>query len=210
MAPSEFIDLAEVSGIIQPLTRWAIRTAVLHAMAWPQLENRPLGVSVNISVRNLYDPDLIAWTEHLLAETRFAPELLTLEITESEVMDDPFLAVEMLGQLRKLGIHTSIDDFGTGQSSLSYLKHLPIDEMKIDCSFIAGLTASHADETIVRAVIDLGHNLGLLVVAEGVENEETLRRLNELGCDRAQGFHLSPPVRAADLPALLAVPIWSS
>jgi EAL domain-containing protein (putative c-di-GMP-specific phosphodiesterase class I) len=211
MLPSEFIDLAEVSGMIHPLTRWALRTALDEAATWaPPGEPPTIGVSINLSVRNLYDSDLTAWMEQLLVETNFPPSLVTLEITESEVMDDPFLAVEMLGQLRKLGIHTSIDDFGTGQSSLSYLKHLPIDEMKIDCSFIAGLTASHADETIVRAVIDLGHNLGLLVVAEGVENEETLRRLNELGCDRAQGFHLSPPVRAADLPALLAVPIWSS
>jgi EAL domain-containing protein (putative c-di-GMP-specific phosphodiesterase class I) len=120
-------------------------------------------------------------------------------------MDDPFLAVEVLGQLRALGVHTSIDDFGTGHSALAYLKHLPIDEIKVDQSFVAGLRTSRADETIVRAIIDLGHNLGLTVVAEGVEDDETLQRLRALDCDRAQGYHLSPPVTCHEVPSLVSL-----
>jgi EAL domain-containing protein (putative c-di-GMP-specific phosphodiesterase class I) len=139
----------------------------------------------------------------ILMDTGFPPSLVTLEITESEVMDDPLLAVEVLGQLRELGVHTSIDDFGTGQSSLSYLKHLPIDEIKIDRSFVGGMCASGSDETIVRAIIDLGHNLGLQVVAEGVENGDIVHRLRALGCDRAQGFYLSKPLPAGDVTRVL-------
>jgi diguanylate cyclase (GGDEF)-like protein/PAS domain S-box-containing protein len=203
MGPSEFIDLAEVSGMIHPLTRWAFKSALYQAGAWAEPGEEPtIGVSINLSVRNLYDPELTAWMEALLVESNFPPSLVTLELTESEVMDDPFLAVEVLGQLRALGVHTSIDDFGTGHSALAYLKHLPIDEIKIDQSFVAGLRTSRADETIVRAIIDLGHNLGLTVVAEGVEDDDTLQRLRDLGCDRAQGYHLSPPVTCQQIPTV--------
>jgi diguanylate cyclase (GGDEF)-like protein/PAS domain S-box-containing protein len=206
MAPSEFIDLAEVSGMIHPLTRWALRSALYQAGAWASGGEPPtIGVSINLSVRNLYDSELTAWMAELLAESNFPPSLVTLEITESQVMDDPFLAVEVLGQLRALGVHTSIDDFGTGHSALAYLKHLPIDEIKIDQSFVAGLRTSAADETIVRAIIDLGHNLGLTVVAEGVEDDDTLQRLRGLGCDRAQGYHLSPPITCHEVPSVIAL-----
>jgi EAL domain-containing protein (putative c-di-GMP-specific phosphodiesterase class I) len=203
MSPGEFVDLAEVSGMIHALTRWAIRTAIGHARSWAGNAAPTVGVAVNLSVRNLYDAELTHWMGELLMETQFPPSLVTLEITESEVMDDPFLAVEVLGQLRELGVHTSIDDFGTGQSSLSYLKHLPIDEIKIDRSFVASMCSSASDETIVRAIIDLGHNLGLRVVAEGVEDEETVRRLRTLDCDRAQGFYLSRPLTAGDVTRVL-------
>jgi diguanylate cyclase (GGDEF)-like protein len=203
MSPGEFVDLAEVSGLIQPLTRWAIRTAIDHASAWANGEPPTVGVAVNLSVRNLYDAELTSWLGELLEETSFPPSLITLEITESEVMDDPFLAVEVLGQLHALGVHTSIDDFGTGQSSLSYLKHLPIDEIKIDRSFVGGMATCASDETIVRAIIDLGHNLGLRVVAEGVEDDDMVSRLKTLGCDRAQGFYLSKPLSAADVTRVL-------
>jgi diguanylate cyclase (GGDEF)-like protein/PAS domain S-box-containing protein len=203
MAPGEFVDLAEVSGMIQPLTRWAIRTAIEHAQSWAGAQAPTVGVAINLSVRNLYDADLTRWLGDLLEETRFPPPLITLEITESEVMDDPFLAVEVLGQLHELGVHTSIDDFGTGQSSLSYLKHLPIDEIKIDRSFVGGMSTCESDETIVRAIIDLGHNLGLRVVAEGVEDDQMVRRLRTLGCDRAQGFYLSRPLSSGDVTRVL-------
>jgi diguanylate cyclase (GGDEF)-like protein len=206
MPPSEFIDLAEVSGMIHQLSRWALRSALYQAGAWaPAGESPTIGVSINLSVRNLYDSELTAWMANLLAESNFPPSLVTLEITESEVMDDPFLAVEVLGQLRALGVHTSIDDFGTGHSALAYLKHLPIDEIKIDQSFVGGLRTSPADETIVRAIIDLGHNLGLTVVAEGVEDDDTLQRLRSLGCDRAQGYHLSPPITCQEVPSVIAL-----
>jgi EAL domain-containing protein (putative c-di-GMP-specific phosphodiesterase class I) len=206
MSPSEFIDLAEVSGMIHPLTRWALRTALYQASEWATDGQPPtVGVSINLSVRNLYDSELTAWMHQLLVESNFPASLVTLEITESEVMDDPFLAVEVLGELRALGVHTSIDDFGTGHSALAYLKHLPIDEIKIDQSFVAGLRSSPADETIVRAIIDLGHNLGLTVVAEGVEDDDTLERLRTLGCDLAQGYHLSPPISSHDVPSVIAL-----
>ena len=203
MPPGEFIDLAEVSGVIQQLTRWVTEQAVGDAGSWPPV-GRPLGVAVNLSVRNLYDPDLIRWFQRLLRDTAFAPERLTLEITENEVMDDPMLAVEVLGQFHDLGVHTSIDDFGTGHSSLAYLKHLPIDELKIDGSFVAGMRSSDSDATIVRSIIELGHNLGLTVVAEGVEDESTLQLLTSFGCDRAQGFHLAVPVTSEGLARTLA------
>jgi diguanylate cyclase (GGDEF)-like protein/PAS domain S-box-containing protein len=204
MAPDEFVDLAEVSGMIQRLSRWAVQRAISAAREWnADLLNgnlnspaalTPKRVAVNLSVRNLYDPLLARWVEHLLRATGFPPHLLTLEVTESEVMDEPFAAVEALGELHDLGLHTSIDDFGTGQSSLAYLKHLPIDEIKIDKSFVSGIGSDAADATIVRAIIDLGHNLGLTVVAEGVEDQATYERLREFGCDRAQGFHLAKPL----------------
>jgi len=127
--------------------------------------------------------------------------MLTLEITESELMDDPLHAMEVLGKLKALGLSTSIDDFGTGYSSLAYLKNLPIDELKIDRSFVANMVTDESDLTIVRSTIDLSHNLGLDVVAEGVEDAATLARLATLGCDRAQGYYLSRPVPAPDLAA---------
>jgi EAL domain-containing protein (putative c-di-GMP-specific phosphodiesterase class I) len=118
-------------------------------------------------------------------------------------MDDPTLAVEVLGALHDLGIQTSVDDFGTGQSSLAYLKHLPIDELKIDRSFVTGMCENESDATIVKSIIELGHNLGLTIVAEGVEDAETLRMLVEFTCDRAQGFHLAHPMLPDQLRQLL-------
>jgi diguanylate cyclase (GGDEF)-like protein len=198
MPPAEFIDLAEVSGMIQQLTRWVTEQAVGEAASWPT-GGEQLGVAVNLSVRNLYDPDLVRWFQRLLRDTAFAPDRLTLEITENEVMDDPMLAVDVLAQFHQLGVHTSIDDFGTGHSSLAYLKHLPIDELKIDRSFVGGMQSSESDATIVRSIIELGHNLGLTVVAEGVEDAATLELLERFGCDRAQGFHLAMPMASEDL-----------
>jgi EAL domain-containing protein (putative c-di-GMP-specific phosphodiesterase class I) len=135
----------------------------------------------------------------VLAQFGVDAKALEFEITESELMDDPLLAMEVLGRLKSLGVATSIDDFGTGYSSLSYLKHLPIDQLKIDRSFVGNMVHDESDLTIVRSTIDLSHNLGLAVVAEGVEDGDTLRLLAELGCDRAQGYALSRPVPSNDL-----------
>jgi diguanylate cyclase (GGDEF)-like protein/PAS domain S-box-containing protein len=205
MLPSEFVDLAEVSGLIQQLTRFVAERAIATASSWPEHAG-PLAVSVNLSVRNLYDPDFVRWIQRLLLDTGFAPSRLTLELTESQLMDDPTLAVEVLGALHDLGIHTSVGDFGTGQSSLAYLKHLPIDELKIGRSFVAGMCANESDATIVKSIIELGHNLGLTIVAEGVEDAETLRMLVALKCDRGQGFHLAHPMLPDQLRQLLAAP----
>jgi diguanylate cyclase (GGDEF)-like protein/PAS domain S-box-containing protein len=193
LPPSEFIELAEVSGLIRPLTRWVIENVLGQIHRWSQ-EGVMLRVAVNLSVKDLYDRDLVAWLDDRLDAWGVDSSMLKLEITESEVMDDPLLALEVLGKLKTLGIHTSIDDFGTGYSSLAYLKHLPIDELKIDKSFVGNLVHDANDLVIVRSTIDLSHNLGLAVVAEGVEDAATLDRLAELGCDRAQGFFVSRPL----------------
>jgi diguanylate cyclase (GGDEF)-like protein/PAS domain S-box-containing protein len=197
MPPAEFIELAEVSGTIQVLTRWVITTAVRQLVEW-QERGLDLSVAVNLSVRNLYEPELVPWLAGVLAQFGVDAKALEFEITESELMDDPLLAMEVLGRLKSLGVATSIDDFGTGYSSLSYLKHLPIDQLKIDRSFVGNMVHDESDLTIVRSTIDLSHNLGLVVVAEGVEDPETLRLLAHLGCDRAQGYALSRPVPALD------------
>ncbi|QGG95927.1 putative bifunctional diguanylate cyclase/phosphodiesterase [Actinomarinicola tropica] len=202
MPPGEFMELAEMSGVVQPLTRWVLRQSVRQVKQL-SVDGQFLHVAVNVSARNLYEPDLVDWIVGLLEEERFPGERLTLEITESLLMDDPLLALGVLRRLKAFGISLSIDDFGTGYSSLSYLRDLPIDEIKIDQSFVGAMSLPGGDDTIVRSVIDLGHNLGLAVVAEGVEDWETLERLVELGCDRAQGFLLSQPLPADELAVLL-------
>jgi EAL domain-containing protein (putative c-di-GMP-specific phosphodiesterase class I) len=196
LPPSEFIELAEISGLIGELTRWVLTEAVRAIRSWGQ-RGLTLRVAVNLSVRNLADATLVPWLGDLLDECGVDPSLVKLEVTESELMDDPAAAMELLEEVRTMGSSTSIDDFGTGYSSLAYLKHLPVDELKIDRSFVAGMVSADSDLTIVRSTIDLAHNLGLDVVAEGVEDVATLRRLAELGCDRAQGYFISRPVPAA-------------
>ena len=205
MPPAEFIELAEVSGLIHPMTRWIIESALTQIRAWLDV-GLEIQVAVNLSVRNLYDRDLVPWLDRLLIERGISAELLKLEVTESELMDDPLLALEVLGKLRALGLSTSIDDFGTGYSSLAYLKHLPIDELKIDRSFVGSMVDDSSDLTIVRSTIDLSHNLGLEVVAEGVEDGDTLHLLAELGCDRAQGYFVSRPLAAETFTAWVLDP----
>ncbi len=196
MQPGDFIDLAEVSGSIQPLTRWVIAHAVDQMRAW-DANGIDLAIAINLSVRNLYDADLVAWLAGLISERGIAGHRLQFEITESQLMDDPIKAMEAIGKIRALGIRTSVDDFGTGYSSLAYLKHLPIDELKIDRSFVGNMVEDASDMAIVRSTIELSHNLGLTVVAEGVEDQATLDTLRALGCDRAQGYHIGRPVPAA-------------
>ncbi len=191
-----------MSGVIQPLTRWVLRQSIRQVHHLDDGSDT-MHVAVNVSARNLYEPDLVDWIRDLLESERFPGHRLTIEITESLLMDDPVLALDVLSRLKTFGISLSIDDFGTGYSSLSYLRDLPIDEIKIDQSFVAAMALPDGDEAIVRSVIDLGHNLGLAVVAEGVEDLETLGRLVELGCDRAQGFLLSQPLPAHELADVL-------
>ena len=197
MPPGEFMELAEMSGVIAPLTRWVLHQSIRQVKAVAN-EFSDLHVAVNVSARNLYEPDLVDWIEALLRDEEFPGERLTLEITESLLMDDPLLAADVLKRLKAMGISLSIDDFGTGYSSLSYLRDLPIDEIKIDQSFVEAM-GDDGDDTIVRSVIDLGHNLDLAVVAEGVEDRETLTRLVGLGCDRAQGFLFGHPLPIDEL-----------
>ena len=203
--PIEFVELAEISGLIDELTRWVVTAGVTQAHRWSEA-GLAIRVAVNLSVRNLADPELVPWMGELLRRDGVAPALLKLEVTESQLMDDPGVAMDVLAQLRGMGSSTSIDDFGTGYSSLAYLKHLPVDELKIDRSFVAAMLEGRSDEVIVRSTIDLAHNLGLEVVAEGVEDGATLRRLAELGCDRAQGYFIARPMPGEDCTAWLSSP----
>ena len=170
--------------------------------AW-RAAGHELGLAVNLSVRNLYDPDLVPHLARQLAQSGIDPEDLVLELTETELMDDPRLAREVFTALGDLGVSTAIDDFGTGYSSLTYLRDLPLQEIKIDRSFVSEMHRRSDEFTIVRSMIDLGHNLGLEVVAEGVEQADHLKLLGRLGCDLAQGFHISNPLPLPDLLAWL-------
>lgn len=196
--PDQFIPFAEQTGYIKAISHWVAEQAIRQCAAW-RVEGIELAVSVNVSARELMQASLPDTFSMLLRKYRVPPEMLWIEITESAIMDDPNHAIETLDRLHALGIRLAIDDFGTGYSSLSYLKRMPVDELKIDKSFVMGMTQHRDDETIVRSTIDLAHNMGLKVVAEGVESEVVMRRLAELRCDLAQGFHLSRPLPPSKL-----------
>ena len=196
--PAQFIPLAEQTGLIKHMTLWAIEAAVRQCRAWQQA-GLDLIVSVNLSVRNLQDAQLPDQIARLLDASGVAPGRLGLEITESFIMADPERAMEILTRLNRMELKLSVDDFGTGYSSLAYLKRLPVHELKIDKGFILGMMRDRNDAAIVRAAVDLGHNLGLAVVAEGVEDQQTWHGLVAIGCDAAQGYYMSRPIPAADL-----------
>jgi diguanylate cyclase (GGDEF)-like protein len=195
---SEFVPIAENSGLIKPLTMETLRMAIKQARAWLD-EARELTVSVNLSVRSLLDATLAREVEFLLNRFKVPAHMLELEITESSIMADPTRARATLVQLASMGVRLSIDDFGTGHSSLAYLKRLPVHALKIDKSFVINMASDENDLVIVQSTIDLAHNLGLEVVAEGVESEEVWNRLRSLGCDTAQGFWRGRPVIAEEL-----------
>ena len=196
--PAQFIPFAEHTGYIKLLTRWVIREAVRQCGEWLR-EGLTLQVSVNISARDLMNRELPELVAELLAEHDVTPGLLCLEITESGFMEDPAHAQKVLDRLSELGVKLSIDDYGTGYSSLSYIMKLPVQELKIDQSFIARMATDEEISTIVRSTIDLGHNLGLQVVAEGVEDAAAWNMLRSLGCDDAQGYFMSRPLDARAL-----------
>lgn len=191
--PDEFVPLAEHTGLIGPLTAFVLRRALEDLHDW-RARGHHFGMSVNISVRSLLDPGFAEEVGLALAAAQVPAALLTLEITESSVMADPDRAMPVLEALRRMGVRLSVDDFGIGQSSLTYLRRLPVSEVKIDRSFVSGMVHDAGDMAIVRAVIDLSAPLGLTVVAEGVESEETRRELTRLGCAIIQGYLLSRPL----------------
>ena len=195
LPPSDFMPIVEQTGLIGPMTRHVLARAVAQCAAWRQA-GQQLTVSVNLSVRNLLDPDLASLIADLLTIYRLDPAALQLEITESMLMSDPDRSLVTLTRLSQLGVGLSVDDYGTGYSSLANLRRLPIDELKIDRSFVSPMLSDESDLIIVRSTINLGHDLGLKVVAEGVEDEATLHRLAGLGCDLAQGYHFSKPLPA--------------
>ncbi len=200
--PMQFIPFAEQTGFVRQLTLWVFEET---ARQWPLLRGLGLQrVSVNLSTRDLLDQELLAKLESRLRRHGVPAQAFCLEITESAIMDEPQRALAMLKALSAAGFKLSIDDFGTGYSSLAYLKKLPVDELKIDKSFVMAMADDAQDAKIVRSTIDLAHNLGLSVVAEGVETQAIMDRLRELQCDEAQGYHMSRPVPAAELPAFAA------
>jgi diguanylate cyclase (GGDEF)-like protein len=201
--PDEFIPLAQHTGLIRPLTMRVLQLALTQCRAWRD-EGLELSVAVNLAMRNLLDAQLPDEVMRLLTSLRLPSEALELEITESTIMADPGRAASVLERLSALGVRLAIDDFGTGYSSLGYLKRLPVDEIKIDKSFVMNMSGDENDAAIVRSTIDLGRNLGLEVVAEGVETEEVWDRLSDLGCDVAQGYYLSRPKPPDELTAWMA------
>jgi diguanylate cyclase (GGDEF)-like protein len=196
--PAEFIPVAERMGLIKPLTGQLVEVAARQVMAWGQAGIR-IPVAVNVSMRNLLDSRFPESMEGTVTSTGVPPERLKLEITESAVMAEPARVLETMHRLRRLGLRFAIDDFGTGYSSLAYLQRLPVEEIKIDRSFITQLPGNAGSTAIVRATIELAGSLGLEVVAEGVEDDATWQVLKRMGCTTAQGYHLSRPMPVGEV-----------
>ena len=207
LAPAAFIPVAERTGLIKPLTDWIFDHAIQQCRIW-QDNGAPVHLAINISAKSLQEQTLPAKLNALLEKWKVDPRFVKIEITESSIMADPAHALAITSLLQSLGIRLSMDDFGTGYSSLTHLRALPIDEIKVDKSFVFGMMTSDADAAIVRTMIDLGHNLGKQVCAEGVEDEATWRMLDELGCDLAQGYWISRPLPAEPLMAWLVENGW--
>jgi EAL domain-containing protein (putative c-di-GMP-specific phosphodiesterase class I) len=203
LAPAEFVPLAERTGTVTELTRWVLDAALAQCRLWRDA-GLDLPVAINLAAANIVDTTLPDAVAAALVRHGVPGNRLECEISEDTVMADPLRAMDVLGRLRDMGLRLSLDDFGTGHSSLAYLKRLPLDEVKIDRSFVLGMTEDENDAVIVRSTIDLARNLGLDVVAEGVENAAILEGLGELHCDVAQGFHVSRPLPPAELEAWLA------
>ena len=197
--PDQFIPLAEQTGLVGRLTHVALRQALEMTGSWAEQgldDGQKLGIAVNLSPRRLVEPDLPAVVNELLAGTGVPPHLLTLEITESTLMADPRASQRALHELREIGVRLSVDDFGTGYSALAYLQRLPLDEVKIDKSFVIPMMTDQGARAIVRAIVELAHTLDLTVVAEGVEHESARDALQTMGCDVMQGYFIARPLRA--------------
>jgi len=207
ISPVEFIPMIEQTGMIQPFTLWVLEQAIIQIKHWNE-SGIDLSIAVNLSTRNLLDPSLPDNIKSLLDTHQVSANNLSLEITESAIMSRPESAIVLLERLHDMGFKLSIDDFGTGYSSLAYLKKLPVHELKIDQSFIFGLITNDDDSIIVRSTIDLAHNLGLTVVAEGIESKEIFNMLIILGCDIGQGYYFSRPISSEELSSWLYESSW--
>jgi diguanylate cyclase (GGDEF)-like protein len=193
LSPDLFVPIAEQTGLIRPLSRWVLDAALRQVNRWRR-DGLDLAVAVNLSMRNLHDSEIVEMIRRLLLRWGVPAACLTIEVTESSLMADAARAMDVLGRLRGMGVGVSIDDFGTGYSSLAYLKRLPVHELKIDKSFVAHMASDENDAAIVRSTVGLAHDLGLQVVAEGVEDQQTWDLLAEVGCDVAQGYFISRPL----------------
>ncbi|MEZ4483336.1 MAG: EAL domain-containing protein [Syntrophotaleaceae bacterium] len=207
--PNRFIPVAEESGLIRPLGEWILRTACQQAVHWQQPGGPPLRLAVNLSVRQLRQPNLVDTIDNLLAETGLAPDLLELEITESVFMEEKEAATKILGQLQNRGIQIAIDDFGTGYSSLSYLKNVPIDRIKIAQEFVRDIPGDPDDVAIVQAILAMTSRLGLRQIAEGVETDAQLTFLLEHGCHDMQGYYFAKPMTAETMTDFLQQTTYS-
>jgi EAL domain-containing protein (putative c-di-GMP-specific phosphodiesterase class I) len=205
VAPADFIPVAEETGLIVPIGQWVLNEACAQVRQW-QIDSpshRSLSLSVNLSARQVAQPDLLQRIKDALETSKLNPHCLKLEITESVVMENAEAAAQMFKQLRSLGVQLSIDDFGTGYSSLSYLHRFPLNYLKIDRSFVMRLTTDN-DNAIVRTISTLARNLGMEVIAEGIETEEQFQQLKMLGCEYGQGYLFSRPVSNDGVEHLLA------
>jgi diguanylate cyclase (GGDEF)-like protein len=208
LLPDRFIGVTEHTGMIKPLTQWVLAKSLRECRAWRHRQHKSWRLCVNLSARSLHDAHLAEQIEQALRTADVQPEMLMLEITESAIILEPRRALETLTALHGLGVMLSIDDFGTGYTSLAHIKHLPVNEIKIDKSFVQNILNNQSDAAIVCSVISLSHHLGLQVVAEGVEDKDILAMLVELGCDFAQGYYISPPVTATAMAAMPGNTDW--
>jgi len=204
--PFSFIPAAEESGLIIPIGKWVIRAACLQHQAWRQQGHKPVSIAVNLSAHQFGDAQLLPAIREIMSETDMPPEYLEVEITESVLMQDANKALNILNEMKAMGLKISIDDFGTGYSSISYLKHFPVDVLKIDREFVKDLPGDEQDATITNAIIMLAKALGLTLVAEGVETVEQLHWLRDRDCDQIQGYYFSPPVPADKATVMLDTP----
>lgn len=202
--PNQFIPIAEETGLINPIGEWVIREACRTNKAWQKQGFPPISISVNLSPRQFHAQDIAAMVKSVLTETKLDPKYLELEITETTVMGDINVASERLTELKKIGVTISIDDFGVGYTSLSYLKKLPVSIIKIDRSFVKDIPENQDHATIINAIISLAHNLDMKVVAEGVESLEQLEYLSHNQCDMVQGYYLCRPLPQNKIMAILA------
>lgn len=209
LSPDKFIPFSEESGLILPLTTRILHEAVGQAAAWLQ-DGMPLQIAVNVSALNIQDDKFANQVTEILQQYNLPADLIELELTESAIMSEPKKVIYCIKQLNDIGIQVSIDDFGTGYTSLSHLKQLLVAKIKIDRSFVTDMLVNHSDLVIVRSTIDLGHSLGFKVVAEGVEDQATWDQLKDLGCDSAQGFHMSRPLTPEALTEWLHISEWGA
>jgi EAL domain-containing protein (putative c-di-GMP-specific phosphodiesterase class I) len=205
IAPERFIPLAEESGLIVPVGRWVLEEAIHQITAWDlrHASARSLSISVNVSTVQLISPSLISDVQRTLEQSGIAPSRVVLEITEGSLAKDAERIIEVLDELRKLGVRIAIDDFGTGYASLSHLRRLPVDILKVDRSFVAALNEGGKSEELLKAILDVGQALSLAVVAEGIEAQSQMTALEEMGCEMAQGFLVGKPSPAEVAESLL-------
>ena len=206
VSPATFVPVAEDTGLVVPLGRWVLREACRQAKEWESRgpNGEGFGISVNLSVREFAQPDLVRAVAQILEETGLKPQSLRIEITESAIIGQKHPAIETVEQLRALGVSIHLDDFGTGYSALSYLHRLPLDAVKVDRAFTSAIDSEERPLHVVKAIVSLAHAIGLEVVAEGVTNEKQLQLLRDMGCDLAQGFYFSRPCNSEEMVALLS------